>query len=108
MIKRNVLTPLLYIICGVLCALPLSINGLWFLAWIAYVPIVLTELTRQDDNKKAYKKAWLRGLFFFVPFGITTFSWAVSVYPLDFVGLTPAQAIGVISLGLIGLSMLFF
>ena len=103
MIKRNVLTPLLYIVCGVLCAVPLSINGLWFLAWIAYIPIVLTELTRQDDNKKAYKKAWLRGLFFFVPFGITTFSWAVSVYPLDFVGLTPAQAIGVISLGLIGL-----
>lgn len=106
MFKRNFLTPLLYIVCGVLCALPLSINNLWFLAWVAYIPIVLTELTRQDDNKKAYKKAWLRGLFFFIPFGITTFSWAVSVYPLDFVGLTPSQAIGVISLGLVGLPAL--
>ena len=106
MIKRNGLTPLLYIVCGVLCALPLSMNKLWFLAWIAYVPIVFNELTRLDDNKKAYKKAWLRGLFFFIPFGITTFSWAVSVYPLDFVGLTPAQAIGVISMGIIGLPVL--
>ena len=98
--KNNILTTLLYAICGFLCALPFIVNDLWFLTWIAYIPILINEWKREEDKEKPYKKAWLRGLAFFFPFGVTTFYWIVELYPMDFVGFTPFVAFIVVTMGI--------
>lgn len=100
--KSKIQTIILYILCGILCALPFTLNQLWFLSWIAYVPILVNEYVRKEESTNPYKEAWKRGFAFFFPFGVTTFYWIVELYPMDFVGFTPLTAFFVVSIAIIG------
>jgi apolipoprotein N-acyltransferase len=106
LIRNKFATTIIYAICGILCALPAIFNALWLLSWIAYTPVLLNEMKRNDDSTKPYKSAWLRGLAFFYPYGLTSFYWLWELYPMDFIGLTPTSALFVITLAWLGLPLL--
>lgn len=104
--KQNLITSLLYAICGAVLALPAIFNNLWFLGWIAYVPVLTNELLRQDSDTKPYKQAWLRGLAFFYGYGLTLFYWLWELYPLDFAGFDPISALFIVLLGWLGIPLI--
>jgi apolipoprotein N-acyltransferase len=94
-----------YAICGILCALPAIFNNLWILGWVAYSPVIIIEYMRKEDEDRAYRKAWLRGFPFFYAYGLTIFFWIWELYPMDFAGFTPLQALGVINLAWFGVPL---
>ena len=104
--KNKLLTVLLYLSCGALCALPAVIGELWILGWIGFVPILICEYVRKADEKRPYFKAWKRGFLFFYAYGLVTFYWFIELYPLDFAGFTPAAALGVVLLAWLGIPLL--
>lgn len=106
MFKNKYVIAITYAFCGVICALPAIFNDLWFLSWLAYIPVLINEYTRKPDNKKAYRYAWLRGLCFFFPFGVTTFHWIVALYPMEFIGLSTSVAFLIVLLGVVGIPLL--
>lgn len=104
--KHNIFVTFAYILCGVLCALPAVFGKLWILGWVAYIPVLINEYLRKPDDKKAYRRAWRRGFSFFYSYALVIFFWFVELYPLDFAGLTPWAAIGVIILAWFGIPIL--
>ena len=103
--KRRLIYPL-YAVCGVLAALPYAINSLWFLSWIALVPVLAAEFSGPHDAKRPYLFAYRRGFFFFYPYGIAVFFWFFEMYPLDFTGMSRPAALCVVLLGTLGLPLL--
>lgn len=84
--------------------------------WIALYPataVFFYEITEQSANKaqtdKKHHKAigmYGRGFLFFMSYFLVTYSWFISMYPLDFTELNRLQAAGVVALAWIGLSIL--
>ena len=103
---KRYLIYLIYAVCGVLTALPYVIGELWFLAWIAFIPVLVVEFSEEHDAKRPYFFAYRRGFFFFYPYGITVFFWFFEMYPLDFTGMTRPAALCVVLLGMFGLPLL--
>lgn len=104
--KKRLLTILLYMCCGALCALPAVIGELWVLGWISFVPVIVCEYFREKDKKRPYLKAWKRGFSFIYAYGLVTFYWFIELYPLDFAGFTPGAALGVVLLAWLGIPLL--
>lgn len=102
---EKIIRTAIYAICGMLCALPAIFNGLWILGWVAYSPIIIIEYMRKEDEANVYRKAWVRGLPFFYAYGLTIFFWIWEIYPMDFAGFTPIQALGVINLAWLGVPL---
>lgn len=84
--------------------------------WIALFPaaaVFFYEITEQPSNKiatdkKRHKSAGMygRGFLFFMSYFLVTYSWFISMYPLDFTELNRPKAAGVVALAWIGLSIL--
>lgn len=72
------------------------------LAWIALIPAALVLLTLAQDRKPG--KLYLYGFAFYLVYYVLNYHWFISMYPMDFAGLTPGAAIGVISLAIFGIS----
>lgn len=101
--------PLLYLVyalCGVLMALPYSVETLWPVAWIAFVPVLVIELSSEKVSKHTYLYAARRGFCFFYPYAVMTWFWFFEMYPLEFTGLSRAGAACVVLLGVLGLPLL--
>ena len=97
---------LIYAICGALMALPYPVGSLWFVAWIAFIPVIVLEYKRERNTKHPLLTAYRHGMAFFYPYGIVTLYWFAELYPLDFAGLTKGAALCVVILGIFGLSLL--
>ena len=104
--KGGILTFIICVMCGALCALPAIFNDLWILGWLAYIPVIIIEYLRAEDWDSPYRKAWTRGLAFFGAYGLVMFSWLWELYPMDFAGFSPLASIGVIILAWIGIPLL--
>lgn len=101
--------PLLYFVyalCGVLMALPYSVETLWPVAWIAFVPVLVIELSSEKISAHTYLYAARRGFCFFYPYAVLTWFWFFEMYPLEFTGLSRAGAMCVVLLGVLGLPLL--
>ncbi|MCQ2354025.1 MAG: apolipoprotein N-acyltransferase [Clostridia bacterium] len=86
--------------------------------WIAFVPAALVLYSVADSNetkigkkgKRRRAKETLRiyglGLLFFMTEYIVIYHWFISMYPLDFTGMSRGYAIAVVLLGCLGMSFL--
>lgn len=104
--KNKALDYFIYVLCGVLMAIPFSFADFWFLSWIAFVPVLFLEYTRERNVKHPLLSSYRYGMAFFYPYGIMTFYWFTELYPLDFAGLSKGGALCVVLLGTLGLSLL--
>ena len=95
-----------YALCGCLTALPYCLNGLWFLAWLSFIPVLVIEFSSDNVYKHSYLAAYRRGFSFFYPYGIVVFIWFFEMYPLEFTGMGRGAALCVVLLGVFGLSLL--
>lgn len=96
-----------YLLSGILLALPMLVSELAPVAWIALAPVYYLEYQRAADERRGgYLRAFGRGLLLLYGYGLVTFYWLVELYPLDFVGLSSGGAIAVICAGWFGLPLL--
>jgi len=90
-----------------------TVPGL-ILEWLALVPACLyifklTETNRDEMQKHPVRrilKLWGTGFLFFMSEYLVIYHWFISMYPLEFTGISKAGALCVVLLGWIGLSIL--
>ncbi len=90
-----------YVLCllsGILTVLPLIFPKLYLLSWVSLLPMLLT-VTKHG-------KPYLHGLLYGMGFYLPLYYWFIKLYPLDFAGFTPVEAVGVIAFCWVGLSLL--
>ena len=93
----------LLIISGILSALGVVYPAYFGLfAWIALIPAAMVLLTLFD--KVRLGSLYLYGLVFYLVYYVMSYHWFISMYPMDFAGLEPGAAIGVIALAIFGIS----
>lgn len=96
---------LLLIFCGVLTALTQMVDWLSPLAYISMVPLVYA-LIETAKRKLPFRRTYLVGISFALPYFVTVFHWFWYLYPMEFLGITPLQAIGIILFCWLGLAAL--
>ena len=94
---------ILYILCGILTALPLLDGNLWIIGWLSLIPILYNEYKKE---KNRILHSWTRGLCFFISFNMSCYIWLFGMFPLDFAGLSWIESVFVILLAWIGISLL--
>ena len=72
------------------------------LAWLSLVPVGLVLIARGD--KARIGGLYLYGFVFYLVYYVMSYHWFISMYPMDFAGLTPGAAAGVIALAVFGIS----
>ena len=82
------------IISGIVCAIPFVFEGAFLLSFIMYIPLFC--LFYSNKEKGVNSVAFLYGFFFFM----VGYSFLCELYPLDFAGFSPIEAVGVIGLAL--------
>ena len=99
--------PRIYIaLSGFLLGFTVIFAEIGFLAFVVMIPAAMMLYRRAEGEKYRMRKAYLDGFIFYMSFDIVIFYWFTYFYPLEFAGLTKAQAIFVIALAWIGLSAL--
>ena len=88
---------------AILTALSLMFTPLSFLAWFSIIPYVYFIFT-ESEKKRHPVKMYLLGLAWALPFYITVYHWFIYMYPMEFLGLTKLQAVGMTALFWFGLS----
>lgn len=80
------------VLLGLLCALPFSLSALAPLSWLLLSPMAARFFSMAERRAKL-SRLYLEGLFYFWGFHFGGFYWFILMYPLDFVGLSPFEAI---------------
>ena len=104
---RRARGPILFL-CGLLAALPVSFTQVSFLAFFSFLPalfLLFLEWTATELPCKP-RRYYGAGMWFSMGFFMMTFHWFTYMWPLDFVGLTPLGAVGVIIAACVGLPLL--
>jgi apolipoprotein N-acyltransferase len=87
-ILNNLLLRLVFnIAAGTLLALSLPQFGFWWAAWFS-----LTALILLIKSSESYFLTIIESLIFFMVFNLIAFSWASSILPLDWIGVSGWQA----------------
>ncbi len=97
---------LLYIVCGALLAVPAMNENLWFIGWLAPIPVFYREIINIKKPEKFIRRAYGRGMLFFYAYGLVIFSWFPALYPLDFAGFSKGAALVVVLVAWLGLPLL--
>ncbi len=96
----------LYLIAGgILTALTQMVDILSPLAFVTMIPVVYA-LCKATAQKAGYRKVYLIGLAFVLPYFLTVFHWFFYLYPLEFMGVTPGYALLIVLTCWLGLSLL--
>lgn len=93
------------ILGGMLTALPIVFPKLFIIGIVSFALPVYIEYTA-NDKQLTKRRTYLRGLGFFMGFGVVIFSWFRAMYPLEFTGLSKGAAVAVVCAGWFGLSFL--
>lgn len=101
-VPRIVLLPL----GAILMALCLLFPKIGALQWIALVPTLLYLFGRSERERISLKKAYGLGFLYFYVFYLVIWHWFVDLYPMEFAGVTKAEAIVLIAICWLGLSLL--
>ncbi len=96
---------LITFLSGIFTALPIMYPKLFVIGIISFAFPAFVEYTVEGKACRL-RSAYLRGLVFFMGFGLVVFSWFTAMYPLEFTGLSKISAVGVVCAGCIGLSLL--
>lgn len=94
---------LLLLVSGVLSSLAV-VYPQYFgaLAWISLIPAGLVLMLLGD--KARLGGLYLYGFVFYLVYYVMSYHWFISMFPMDFAGLTPGAAAGVIALAVLGIS----
>jgi len=103
--KHRIPKILLTFLSGMLTALPIMYPKLFVIGIISFAIPAFIEYTAEGKACRL-RSAYLRGLAFFMGFGLIVFSWFTAMYPLEFTGLSKVAAVGVVCAGSLGLSLL--
>ncbi len=95
----------LYALSGALTALPIAFPSIWFIGWIAPIPVLYSEFF-STFKKDSYPRAYGRGMSFFWFFGVVLFYWFWELYPLDFLGFEKGAALITVLLATLGIPLL--
>lgn len=90
---------------GILTALCLLLPKIGFLEWVTLAP-ALFFLFRKQQSPPRLRRFYAYGLLFFFSFFFVIFHWFAALYPMEFAGATPAEAVLLIAICWIGLSLL--
>lgn len=110
--KRSFILPasITAAISGVLTGLTVSYILPSVLEWITLAPFVFTlfkyAYTGKDKGWRFVRRTLLLGFSYFYPYYLTVFHWLLSLYPLEFTGLTKGDAAVVVLVSWLGLSLL--
>ena len=99
------MTVFFLIISAVLTALSLVFSELSFVSWFSIAPLIYIMI-RDTEKKAKFPKALLYGFLWFFVYYLVIYHWFVFLYPMEFVGATPATAAVIIAVCWIGLSLL--
>ena len=97
---------LLLAVSGVLMGLTVCYPALGFLEWVVMVPSLLVFFTVARDKNVRLRRLYRVGFFYYFCFYMTTFHWFLSLYPLDFLGVTKAEGVLLVAICWGGLSLL--
>ena len=97
---------LMLILSGAVSALPLIVTELGFVQWISLIPAAIILFRYAKDTSIKLKKVYLGGLIFFEGYFLVVFHWFISMYPLEFTGISRPAAVFIVLLAWIGLSLL--
>ncbi len=90
---------------GILTGLCLVFPEVGFFEWLTLVPAGMVILTLLSDPTVRLRRLYGYGLFYFLCFYLTVFHWFISMYPLEFTGITKGAALVVVFFAWIGLSL---
>ena len=96
----------LLILSGLLLGFTIIFADIGALSYFALIPLAYAIFKRLDEGEYNVKRAYLDGFIFYMSLDVVGFHWFVYFYPLDYVGLSNAEAILIIILAWIGLSAL--
>lgn len=96
--KHGGMSYLIVFISGILTAIPLISEYLFFLPWISLIPLFLVA----EKKKTAYR----HGIVFSLGYYGTVYYWFTYLYPLDFAGFSNGVSILLIITAWVGLSLL--
>ena len=104
--KMSFLMPFLYLVLGVLLALPLVFEGAFFavVCWGCAAPVMGLMMRRDCGGKMRH--VYRDGMMFFLGYGVTVFHWFIYLYPLEFTGMSKPAAAAVVVVSWIGLPLL--
>lgn len=101
--KRLFLLPL----GGILTALCLVLPLLGFLQWVMMAPALAWLFAAvAREQKLRYRAFYGAGVLYFLPFYLTIYHWFFYLYPMEFAGVSPAAAAGIVLICWLGLSLL--
>jgi len=103
--KKRVPITILTFLAGIITALPIAFPKLFVIGMVSFALPAFIEYTA-SGKALGYGRTYLRGLAFFMGFGIVVFSWFCALYPLEFTGLGKGAAVAVVCAGWFGLSLL--
>ena len=94
--KKHTLWGLLFsLAAGIVAAIPLMVDTLPLLSFVAFIPYFLYLYTREETEGYRFRY-YASGLFFFFGYYAGAFSFFIAMYPLDFAGLGKFGSIAVI------------
>lgn len=85
---------------GLCMCFPTAVGAV--IEWIAFIPAALVLYSLVEKPRRAY----LYGFFFFYVMYFVVWHWVLSLYPMDFVGMSNAASAAVVALAWLGLPML--
>ncbi len=91
---------------GFLLGATVVLSEIGFLAYIALIPLALAIFKFRLGEKYELRKAYLDGFVFYICYDLVCFYWLLYFYPLDFLGFTNLQSLGIVLLAWLGLSLL--
>lgn len=92
---------------GILTALCLVLPSVGFLQWFTMTPALvwLFDAVRREERLR-YRAFYGAGVLYFLPFYLTIYHWFFYLYPMEFAGVTPMAAAGLVFICWVGLSLL--
>lgn len=97
---------LLLVFSGILMGLTVAYPTLGFLEWVCMAPALAVFFARARDKAVRYRRLYLIGFLYYFCFYMTTLHWFLSLYPMDFLGVTKAEAVLLVAICWLGLSLL--
>lgn len=96
---------ILLALSGILTGLAVCFPVTGILAWVSLIPaaVVLMRLIKSEKNR--FISIYFYGFFFFMCYFVTSWHWFFSMYPMSFTGLSPAIALLIILLAVLGIPL---
>ena len=91
-------------VSGLLSGITVMFPQIGLLEWVVLIPAFAVLLRQATNPTVRFRRMYLMGLAFFLPYLLLTFHWFFYMYPLDFADMSrPASAV-VVTAACVGLS----